>query len=1190
MASIAIALVVAALAFGVSSSVLGPKSAIAQHLGFDLTSGSSSFTITSSIYPSPACSGSTALLYPGTPRCMVFSVHNNLSVPISVGSITSALDTTDYPAPSPACAGSNLTLPTYSGSLAVPANGDASSPGVPIELNDNGSNQDTCQSSTYHFTYSGLANYTDSTTTTLTATPNPSSSSQSVTFTATVTETNASIDPSGPTGTVTFYSCTSNTCGSTTSLGTGSVGSNGQATFSTSSLPVGTDYIEAVYGGSGSNLTGSTSNVLTQTVTSSTLSTSTSLASSLNPSTDDSSVTFTATVSSSSGTPTGTVTFYGCTTSGCTPTTVLGTGTLNSSGKATLATSSLPVGTTYIVATYGASGNYLGSSSSPPLAQVVNPLGTTSSLASSANPSTYGSSVTFTDTVSAATGTPSGSVTFYSCTTNACSTKTSLGTGTLASGRATYSMTSLPVGTTYVEAAYGASGNYGGSTSNAVTQVVNALSTTSSLTSSPNPSTYNTSVIFTDTVSAGSGTPSGTVTFYSCTTSACGSMTQLGTGILSGGKATYSMSSLSVGTTYVEAIYGATGNDGGSTSNAVAQVVNVASTGTSLTSSANPSSYGSAVSFTATVSSGAGTPAGSVAFYSCTTSACSSKTSLGTGTLSGGKATYSTSALPVGTTNVEAIFATSGNYGASTSNVVTQVVSPASTASSLTSAPNPSSFGGSVTFSATVSSGAGTPSGSVTFYSCTTNTCSTKTSLGSGTLFSGTATYSTANLPAGTTYVVAVFGASGNYGGSSSNVVTQVVNPVSTISSLTSAPNPSTFGGSVTLSATVSSGVGTPSGTVTFYSCTTNACSTKTSLGTGTLSAGKATYSTSALLAGTTYVEAIYGASGNYGGSTSNVVGQVVNAAATTTSLTSAPNPSTFGGSVTFSATVSSGAGSPSGSVSYYACTTNTCSTKTSLGSGTLSAGMATYTTSSLPAGTTYVVAVFGASGNYGTSTSNVVTQVVVIVPAVCPASGYSNYVVGTSPPQALYGSIGNDFISAFGGTYWIEGFSGNDCIDAGDGNNDIYEGDGSDGVLAGNGANDVFLGNGNDKVSLGNGTEWVQVGSGNDAITLGNGWSSFVVVGNGTDTVNIGSGSYNEIEFGSGNDIATITGPGSRDLIVGGSGNETVYLGSGIYNTYTGVKGKTNICYLPTPPSSWHGTVADYYHDTITNCTVVSP
>ena len=138
MASGAIALVVAALAFGVSSSVLGTKSAVGQHLGFDLTSGSSSFTITSSIYPSPACSGSTALLYPATPRCMVFSVHNNLKATISVQNITTALDTTNYPAPPADCAGTNLVLPTFSGSFNVAGGGDATSPGVPIELKDSG--------------------------------------------------------------------------------------------------------------------------------------------------------------------------------------------------------------------------------------------------------------------------------------------------------------------------------------------------------------------------------------------------------------------------------------------------------------------------------------------------------------------------------------------------------------------------------------------------------------------------------------------------------------------------------------------------------------------------------------------------------------------------------------------------------------------------------------------------------------------------------------------------------------------------------------------------------------------------------------------------------------------------------------------------------------------------------------------
>ena len=72
------------------------------------------------------------------------------------------------------------------------------------------------------------------------------------------------------------------------------------------------------------------------------------------------------------------------------------------------------------------------------------------------------------------------------------------------------------MGTTYVEAIYAGSGSYATSTSNIVAQVVNTLGTTSVLTSSPNPSSYGSSVSFTDTVSASPGTPGGSVTFYNC--------------------------------------------------------------------------------------------------------------------------------------------------------------------------------------------------------------------------------------------------------------------------------------------------------------------------------------------------------------------------------------------------------------------------------------------------------------------------------------------------------------------------------------------------------------------------------------------------------------------------------------------------------------------------------------------------
>ena len=598
------------------------------------------------------------------------------------------------------------------------------------------------------------------------------------------------------------------------------------------------------------------------------------------------------------------------------------------------------------------------------------------------------------------------------------------------------------------------------------------------------------------------------------------------------------------------------------------------------------------------------------------------KTSLGTGTLTSGKATLATSSLPVGTTYVEAVYGASGNYGGSTSNIVAQVVNALSTTSVLTSSPNPSSFGSSVTFSDTVSASSGTPGGTVTFYSCgagsTTSTCAgTKTSLGTGTLTSGKATLATSSLPVGTTYVEAVYGASGNYGGSTSNIVAQVVNALSTTSVLTSSPNPSTYGSSVTFSDTVSASSGTPGGTVTFYSCgagsTTSTCAgTKTSLGTGTLTSGKATLATSSLPVGTTYVEAVYGASGNYGGSTSNIVAQVVNTLSTTSVLTSSPNPSTYGSSVTFSDTVSASSGTPGGTVTFYSCgagsTTSTCAgTKTSLGTGTLTSGKATLATSSLPVGTTYVEAVYGASGNYGGSTSNIVAQVVIGVPNVCASGGYGALIIGNPADPFLYGTNGNDFIYAFGGSYWVDGYAGNDCINAGDGNNVIFEGDGNDGVSVGNGSNAVILGNGNDSASLGNGSDGIDAGNGSDAVTLGSGPDDTIILGNGSDTVTVGSGSdgqvtlgngndtislgtgsYNQVSLGSGTDAVTVKG--SNDTIDGGNGNETIYLGSGTYNSYSGQPHRTNVCHLPAPPSSYHGTTAAYYHDTITNCTVVSP
>ena len=95
-----------------------------------------------------------------------------------------------------------------------------------------------------------------------------------------------------------------------------------------------------------------------------------------------------------------------------------------------------------------------------------------------------------------------------------------------------------------------------------------------------------------------------------------------------------------------------------------------AGTTTALASSLNPSTSGQAVTFTATVTASSGaTPTGTVGFYSG-----SGSTLMGTETLSGGVATYTTSSLSVATHHIVAKYTGSGTDAASESTAVVQVV------------------------------------------------------------------------------------------------------------------------------------------------------------------------------------------------------------------------------------------------------------------------------------------------------------------------------------------------------------------------------------------------------------------------------------------------------------------------------------------------------------------------------------
>ncbi len=196
---------------------------------------------------------------------------------------------------------------------------------------------------------------------------------------------------------------------------------------------------------------------------------------------------------------------------------------------------------------------------------------TTTLGAAPANSSVYGQSVTFTATITPSGA--SGSVTFYDG-------GVTLGTANLSSGVANLTTSSLSGGPHSITATYGGDSSFeGSSTSSSLPYSVNQAGSLTSLTSSANPSTSGQNVIFTATVTPSGAT--GTVTFYD-------NSVILGTGNLnSGGIASFSTSSLSVGMHSITAVYGGDTNFSASTSNAVSQQVDGSSSG-DFTLSASP--------------------------------------------------------------------------------------------------------------------------------------------------------------------------------------------------------------------------------------------------------------------------------------------------------------------------------------------------------------------------------------------------------------------------------------------------------------------------------------------------------------------------------------------------------------------------------------------------------------------------
>jgi hypothetical protein len=673
---------------------------------------------------------------------------------------------------------------------------------------------------------------------------------------------------------------------------------------------------------------------------------STAVSSSLNPSTYGQAVSFTATVTGNS--PTGTVQF---TVDGS----AFGSPVTLASGSATSgSTSTLTQGTHTVTATYSGDGNNQGSTGTLSGGQVVNQASAGTVVTSGTNPSSYGQSVTFTATISGEYGqirsrrgqaksqAISGTVQW--------SANTGCGTTPVTTGNpgvATCTTSSLPVGTDTITGTYSGDSNHGGSTGTlSGGEVVNQVVSSTAVLSSLDPSTYGQAVSFTANVTGSS--PTGTVQF-NVDGSAFGSPVTL----VSGSATSGSISTLTQGTHTVTAVYSGDGNNQGSTGTlSGGQVVNQATAATVITSGTNPSSSGQSVTFTATISGeygllkerqGRQQGRQKVAKRQDVSGMVQWSTNTGCGTTpvttgNPGIATCTTSSLPVGTDTITGTYSGDIDHSGSTGTLSggQQVLSGSSTAINVTSvSPASEDYGQDqqITITAVLSwtgNGVAPTASDVTINGNGPSGTYGATSCGapSGDAMTCTATYTpTAADAAGSYTESATFAGDSNYSGSSSTQTNNfAIAQASSSTSVTSGTNPSTYGQSVTFTATIDGEYGLVKGRnriVLGRGLMKNGAksqdvsgsvqwSANTGCGTTTVTAGNpgtATCTTTSLPGGTDTITATYSGDSNHSGSTGTLSGgQVVNPTTQTITFTmNAPAKAVYGTSFTVAAGASSG-------------------------------------------------------------------------------------------------------------------------------------------------------------------------------------------------------------------------------------------------------------------------------------------
>lgn len=600
---------------------------------------------------------------------------------------------------------------------------------------------------------------------------------------------------------------------------------------------------------------------------------------------------------------------------------------------------------------------------------------TTTALTSTVNPSTVAGSTTLSADVTGTSGIPTtGTVEFEDAGTaiSDCSgqplSDTDVATCTTAFDSASSGLS--------LSAVYSGDANNAPSTGS-LAQVVTQADSSTALSASPNPSINGESVSLSAQVDGPGVEPTGTVEFYSAGQPISNCQAQpVNSGGLANCEAPFGVG----GSPFpLAATYSGDGNYYGSASNVISLVVNLATPGLSLASSDNPSTTGASTTFTASATPVGGLPAptGSVAFQQngVDLPGCSAVP------LDDAVATCTTARELAGASpyGIVAVYGGDANYQSAVA-ALAQNVDSAPSATNLTISPGPYSVSAPVTLTATVSlpnlSESGIYSNGEVEFSVNGTPISGCTAIALSQPVER-AVCNTSFSTSGTNDVVAQFLGDANYLSSLGTVGESVaLNTPTNIISIS--PNPATTGESVTITDVISGAYGAPTGSVTVYSggVPITGCEEVPLLG------GQATCSTSFDASQPQdFVDSTYGGDGTYGEAVSQTLTEDVTPALPDVTLISSVNPSQFGQSTVFSATVGAvGAGpTPTGSVAFE----DNGNVFTNCSSQQLSGGVATCSASFSVLGSAQdITAAYGGDPNYDGAISNTIVQDVVPVPS----------------------------------------------------------------------------------------------------------------------------------------------------------------------------------------------------------------